>query len=54
MSTFATEEELKMIQELNAEFNKAKSALGDLELQKQNILQHIGVIRSQFATNEKS
>lgn len=47
-----TEQELKSIQEMNAEFNKAKISLGDNELQKQNILKHIETIREKFATNE--
>jgi len=49
-----TEEELKKIQELNADFTKSKNALGDLELQKQNVLQHIDMLRKEFALNEKS
>lgn len=48
-----TEQELKSIQEMNAEFNKAKISLGDNELQKQNILKHIETIREKFAFNEK-
>lgn len=48
-----TEQELKSIQEMNAEFNKAKISLGDNELQKQNILKHIETIREKFAINEK-
>jgi len=49
-----TEEELKKIQELNADFTKSKNALGDLELQKQNIFQHIDMLRKEFSLNEKS
>jgi len=49
-----TEEELKKIQELNADFTKSKNALGDLELQKQNVFQHIDMLRKEFAFNEKS
>lgn len=48
-----TEQELKSIQEMNAEFNKAKISLGDNELQKQNILKHIETIREKFAINER-
>jgi hypothetical protein len=47
-----TNEELKKIQDLNAEFNKAKISLGDLELQKQSILKNIDEIRQGFAKNE--
>lgn len=49
-----TEEELKKIQELNADFTKSKNALGDLELQKQNVFQHIDMLRKEFSLNEKS
>jgi len=49
-----TEEELKKIQDLNADFTKSKNALGDLELQKQNVFQHIDMLRKEFAINEKS
>lgn len=47
-----TQEELKKIQDMNAEFNKAKLSLGDLELQKHGLLKHIEVLREGFATNE--
>jgi hypothetical protein len=46
------EEELKKIQEMNAEFSKAKMSLGDLELQKHGLLKHIETIRQGFAENE--
>jgi hypothetical protein len=49
-----TEEELKKIQVLNDDFTKSKNALGDLELQKQNVFQHIDMLRKEFAINEKS
>lgn len=51
---FVTQEELKKIQDLNADFTKSKNALGDLELQKQNVFQHIEMLRKEFAINEKS
>lgn len=47
-----TEEELKLIQEMNNEFNKAKLSLGDLELQKHGLLKQIEVIREGFSKNE--
>jgi hypothetical protein len=49
-----TQEELVKINELNSEFNKAKMAVGDVELQKQNILRHIDVLKTEFASFEKS
>jgi len=48
-----TQEELTTIQELNSEFNKAKMAIGDVELQKQQILRHIEELKLQFTTHEK-
>lgn len=54
MENKLTEQELKTIQDLNGEFSKAKSALGDLELQKQNVLSSIDAIRKEFAINEKT
>lgn len=48
-----TQEELTTIQELNAEFNKAKMAIGDVELQKQQIVRHIEELKLQFTTHEK-
>jgi hypothetical protein len=46
-------EELESVNRLNAEFNKAKMAIGDVELQKQNILRHIEVLKTEFAAQEK-
>jgi len=48
-----TQEELSRINELNAEFNKAKLAIGDVELQKQNILRHIEELKVEFSAQEK-
>lgn len=48
-----TQEELAKINELNSEFNKAKLAIGDVELQKQNILEHIKILKSEFSAQEK-
>lgn len=48
-----TQEELTLIQELNSEFNKAKMAIGDVELQKQQILRHIEELKVQFSTHEQ-
>lgn len=49
-----TQEELVKINELNSEFNKAKMAVGDVELQKQNILRHIELLKTEFSAFEKS
>ena len=48
-----TQEELVTIQELNSEFNKAKMAIGEVELQKQNIVRHIDELKLQFSAHEK-
>ena len=48
-----TQEELTKIQELNSESNKAKMAIGDVELQKQQIISHIEGLKIQFAAHEK-
>jgi hypothetical protein len=48
-----TQEELTKIQELNSEFNKAKMAIGDVELQKSNIIRHIEELKVEFAAHEK-
>ena len=48
-----TAAELQTIQELNSEFNKAKMAIGDVELQKQQILRHIEELKIQFSTHEQ-
>jgi hypothetical protein len=48
-----TQEELTKIQELNSEFNKAKMAIGDVELQKQQILRHIEELKAVFSAHEK-
>lgn len=48
-----TKQELQTIQELNSEFNKAKMAIGDVELQKHNIIRHIEELKVQFSTHEQ-
>lgn len=48
-----TADELSKIQELNAEFTRAKIALGDIELNKQAILAKIDMIKAEFAQNEQ-
>jgi hypothetical protein len=53
-ATVVTNEELKKIQEMTSKFNEAKVALGDMELQKQNLLRHIEMMRMEFSHNEKT
>lgn len=48
-----TQEELAKIQELNSEFSKAKMAIGDVELQKHNIIRLIEELKLQFTAHEK-
>ena len=48
-----TQEELTKIQELNSEFNKAKMAIGDVELQKTQIIRHIEELKLEFSAHEK-
>ena len=48
-----TQEELELIQGMNADFSKAKMGLGDLELQKQGLLKQIDELRLTFAKNEQ-
>lgn len=48
-----TQEELAKIQELTSEFNKSKMAIGDVEIQKQNIFNNIEVLKKEFALHEK-
>jgi hypothetical protein len=49
-----TQEELTKIRDLNSEFNKAKMAIGDVELQKQQILRHVEELKIQFSAHEQS
>jgi hypothetical protein len=48
-----TKEELEKIQAMTSDFNRAKMALGEAELQKHGILKAIDAMRSEFAENEK-
>jgi len=52
-ATVVTKEELEKLQSMTSEFNKAKVALGDMELQKHGLLSHIDAMRVEFAQNEK-
>jgi len=46
--TYVSKEELDKIQGMNADFAKAKMALGELELNKQGILNQINAMRQEF------
>jgi len=46
-------EELQTMRTLHTEFNKTKMALGELELQKLDVIRHIGSIKEQFGVEEK-
>jgi len=48
-----TQEEISKIQEMNSNFNQGKIALGDCELQKQNILRGIEELKLEFSMYEK-
>lgn len=48
-----TQEELKEIQDLNAEFSKKKLMIGDVEIQKASIMSEIANIKMRFAQTEK-
>ena len=50
--TILSQQELGKIQEMNNEITKAKLAIGDLEMQKQNILKSIETLRTEFAKHE--
>lgn len=51
--TYVSKEELDKIQGMNADFAKAKMALGELELNKQGILNQINTMRQEFFEYEK-
>lgn len=48
-----TEEELTTIRVMNEQFNKAKMALGEVELEKHSILKRIDEMQAHFSANEK-
>lgn len=52
-SVYVTNEELTKIQEMNNEFAKAKMAIGDIELQKQNVIMRINNLKQEFAEHER-
>lgn len=50
---YLEKEELDKIQEMNAEFTKLKIALGEIELQKQTVINTINELKTGFAIQEK-
>jgi chaperonin cofactor prefoldin len=48
-----TQDELATMQNMNSEFQKFKMSLGDIELEKYEILKRINNIREVFAIQEK-
>ena len=54
MAEQLTAEELQKIQELQKTFTKAKIALGDIELTKQDLLSEIANLKQEFIENEKT
>lgn len=48
------EQELKQLQDLNAEFAQLKTNLGDLTLQKHGLCLRVEEIKTQFQSAEKS
>jgi hypothetical protein len=53
LKNYVLQEELDKIQAMNADFAKAKMALGELELNKQGILNQINTMRQDFYDYEK-
>ena len=51
-ATKVTDKELKELQEINATFNKYKAALGEIEMQKHNILHQVDTVNKDFAEVE--
>ena len=49
-----TKEELEKINQLNNEFNKAKMAIADTELQKWNLIRVVEQIKAEFSIHEKA
>ena len=49
-----SKEELEEVQSLNADYQKKKMMLGDLEIQKAAVLSELGGLKMKFAQNEKN
>ena len=50
---FVSKEELNVIQGMNAEFQKIKMSLGDIEMEKHELLKKLDTLREHFAIHEK-
>lgn len=48
-----TAQELQTLQDMNAEFARKKMLIGELELQKKNVLSEISTLQHQFSLEEK-
>ena len=48
-----TKEELQSINDLNKEFTQMKVQLGEIEIQKANMIQRVNVLRGKFAQEEQ-
>ena len=53
LKMYVLQEELEKIQGMNNDFAKAKIALGELELNKQGVLNQINAMRQEFSEYEK-
>jgi hypothetical protein len=53
LKMYVLQEELEKIQGMNNDFAKAKVALGELELNKQGVLNQINAMRQEFSEYEK-
>jgi len=51
-SKYITAEELNNIQEMNGELTKMKMALGELEMERHNLLSILDKMRARFSENE--
>jgi hypothetical protein len=51
---FLKTEELETLQKMQSDYNKAKLALGDMELEKHELLKRMDYLRVQFGEQEKA
>lgn len=49
-----TKEELQSLQQLQGRFNSLKMSLGDIEMQKHDIMREVDMVKMAFAENEKN
>jgi hypothetical protein len=48
-----TQEELQAIQQMNAEYNRLRLNIADLEMQKHSVLMGLDSLREQFSNHER-